>query len=208
MEQKDKDREQRRQVLSKLARRRELQARYGYDLDRERLAVIEAARPLAGRILEAGTGRGHLALNLARLGYHLVSFDQSAEQLDFARQNLEANGLAELVELRQEDGENLSWPDGSFDVIFAVNLIHHLKNSYRVMDELQRVLASSGKLVISDFNERGFAMMAEIHRLEGDEHEVASVSLAEIEEYLKTKGLNIKKTQTEFEIILVASKPG
>jgi len=54
-----------------------------------------------------------------------VSFDQSAEQLDFARQNLEANGLAELVELRQEDGENLSWADGSFDVIFAVNLIHH-----------------------------------------------------------------------------------
>jgi len=76
------------------------------------------------------------------------------------------------------------------------------------MDELQRVLASSGKQVISDFNERGLAMMAEIHRLEGDEHEVSGVSLAEIEEYLKTKGLNIKRTQTEFEIILVASKPG
>ncbi|HUM34407.1 MAG TPA: hypothetical protein PKX32_03975, partial [Candidatus Saccharicenans sp.] len=63
------NREEGSQVLSKIARRKELQAQYGYDLDRERLAVIEAAQPLNGRLLEAGTGRGHLALNLARLGY-------------------------------------------------------------------------------------------------------------------------------------------
>ncbi|HOP61243.1 MAG TPA: class I SAM-dependent methyltransferase [Candidatus Saccharicenans sp.] len=203
-----KNREEGSQVLSKLARRKELQAQYGYDLDRERLAVIEAARPLAGRMLEAGTGRGHLALNLARLGYRLVSFDQSAEQLEFARQNLEAHGLAGLVELRQEDGENLSFADNSFDIIFAVNLVHHLKNPYRVLDELQRVLAPSGKLVISDFNERGLAMMAEIHRLEGDEHEVSGVSLEAVEAYLQAKGMNIKKSSTDFELILVSTWPG
>ncbi len=201
------NREEGSQVLSKIARRKELQAQYGYDLDRERLAVIEAAQPLNGRLLEAGTGRGHLALNLARLGYRLVSFDQSAEQLEFARQNLEAHGLAGLVEFRQEDGENLSFADNSFDIIFAVNLVHHLKNPYRVLDELRRVLAPSGKLVISDFNERGLAMMAEIHRQEGDEHEVSSVRLEAVEAYLQAKGMNIKKSSTDFEIILVATGP-
>ncbi len=201
------NREEGSQVLSKIARRKELQAQYGYDLDRERLAVIEAAQPLNGRLLEAGTGRGHLALNLARLGYRLVSFDQSAEQLEFARQNLEAHGLAGLVEFRQEDGENLSFADNSFDIIFAVNLVHHLKNPYRVLDELRRVLAPSGKLVISDFNERGLAMMAEIHRQEGDEHEVSSVRLEAVEAYLQAKGMNIKKSSTDFEIILVATAP-
>jgi len=201
------NREEGSQVLSKITRRKELQAQYGYDLDRERLAVIEAAQPLNGRLLEAGTGRGHLALNLARLGFRLVSFDQSAQQLEFARQNLEAHGLTGLVEFRQEDGENLSFADNSFDIIFAVNVIHHLKNPYRVLDELRRVLAPSGKLVISDFNERGLAMMAEIHCQEGDEREVSSVSLEAVEAYLQAKGMNIKKSSTDFEIILVATAP-
>ncbi|MDD8020817.1 MAG: class I SAM-dependent methyltransferase [Acidobacteriota bacterium] len=195
-------------ALAQIARRKELNERFGYDVDRERLAVIRAAQPITGRILEAGTGRGHLTINLARIGYRLVSFDQSAEQLEFARQNLEAHGLAGLVELRQEDGENLSLADNSFDIIFAVNLVHHLKNPYRVLDELQRVLAPGGKLVVSDFSPEGLAMIAEIHHLEGDEHEVSSVSLAEVEEYLKAKGMNIRKTSADFEIILVASRPG
>ncbi|HRD02186.1 MAG TPA: class I SAM-dependent methyltransferase [Candidatus Saccharicenans sp.] len=200
-----KDREETDQVLSNIARRKELQAKFGYDLDRERLAVVQAAKPLAGRILEAGTGRGHLAVNLARSGYRLVSFDQSADQLEFARQNLEANHLTNLVELRQENGEKLSFPDGSFDVIFAVNLIHHLKNPYQVIGELRRVLAPAGKLIVSDFNQVGLAMMAEIHRLEGDEHEVSPVGIEEVGNCLKAKGLMVKKTETNFQIILVAS---
>jgi 2-polyprenyl-3-methyl-5-hydroxy-6-metoxy-1,4-benzoquinol methylase len=192
--------------LAQIARRKELNARFGYDIDRERLAVIRAAQPITGRLLEAGTGRGHLAVNLARLGYRLVSFDFSAEQLEFARQNLEANNLAQLVELRQEDGEKLSFPDGSFEVIFSVNMIHHLQNAFRVIDELNRVLAPGGKLVISDFNPEGLAMMAEIHRLEGDEHQVSPVGIDEVEKYLKARGFKVKKTGTGYQIILVASR--
>jgi 2-polyprenyl-3-methyl-5-hydroxy-6-metoxy-1,4-benzoquinol methylase len=198
--------EEMNQRLAQIARRKELNARFGYDVDRERLAVIRAAQPITGRILEAGTGRGHLAINLARLGYRLVSFDLSAEQLEFARQNLEATKLAQLVEFRQEDGEKLSFPDSSFEVVFSVNMIHHLKDPYRVIDELSRVLVPAGKLIISDFNPEGLSMMAEIHRLEGGQHEVSNTGIEEIEKYLKTKGLAVKKTGTRFQIILVASR--
>ncbi len=192
--------------VARLGRRKELNARFGYDVDRERLAVIRAARPITGRILEAGTGRGYLAINLARLGYRLVSFDLSTEQLEFARQNLEANKLARLVELRQEDGEKLSFPDCSFEIIFSVNMIHHLKDPYRVIDELSRVLVPGGKLIISDFNPEGLAMMAEIHRLEGSEHQVSPVGIDQVEKYLRSKGFKVKRTGTRFQIILVASR--
>ena len=198
--------EEMNQQLAQIARRKELNARFGYDVERERLAVIRAAQPITGRILEAGTGQGHLAINLARLGYRLVSFDLSAEQLEFARQNLEANKLAQLVELRQEDGEKLSFPDCSFEIVFSVNMIHHLKDPYRVIDELSRALVPGGKLIISDFNPEDLAMMAEIHRLEGGQHEASPVGIDEVEKYLKDNGFKIKKTRTRFQIILVASR--
>jgi ubiquinone/menaquinone biosynthesis C-methylase UbiE len=189
-----------------LERRKMFYARFGYDVEKERLTVIKAAQPFSPPILDAGTGKGYFALALARLGYNLVSFDLSEEQLQFARQNLEKQGLIHLVELRQEDGEKLSFPDGSFNTIFSVNMIHHLKNAYGVLNELIRVLSSEGKLVICDFSSEGMAMMAEVHRLEGDEHEESSVTLAEVEKFLRANNFSLKKSRTRYEITIVAQR--
>ncbi|NPV82682.1 MAG: class I SAM-dependent methyltransferase, partial [Candidatus Aminicenantes bacterium] len=149
--------------LNHMERRKEMYASYGYDIERERQAIIETAQPLSGRILEAGTGKGHFAVALARLGYRLVSFDLSEEQLPLAAENLASQGLSDRVELRQENGESLSFPDASFDAVFSVNMVHHLENPFQVLRELNRVLKPGGKLVISDFSPEGLAMMAEVH---------------------------------------------
>lgn len=144
---------------------------------------------------------------LTRLGFELVSFDCSEEQLRVARENLKRNGLSHLVRLVKENGESLSFGDGVFDVVFSVNMVHHLKNTYQVLSELIRVLKPGGKLVISDFSSAGLAMMAEVHRLEGDEHEVAPVGLAQVEQFLMEKGFRVTRTGTKFQITLVAIKP-
>ncbi len=190
--------------LNHLEKRRKIYASCGYDIEKERLAIIEAASPVSGRILEAGTGKGHLAVALARLGHRLVSFDISEEQLQVARENLEAQGLADRVELRRENGESLSFPDGSFDVVFSVNMVHHLENPYRVIRELIRILKADGKLVISDFSQEGLAMMAEVHRMEGGEHYVAAVGLDEVENFLMKEGFSVTRSRTGFQITLVA----
>jgi 2-polyprenyl-3-methyl-5-hydroxy-6-metoxy-1,4-benzoquinol methylase len=189
-----------------LEKREFLYARFGYDLERERQAVVKAAKPFSGRILDAGTGKGHFALALARSGYRVVSFDLSEDQLKVARENLEKNGVSHLVELRQEDGEKLSFPDGSFDTIFSVNMVHHLKNPCQVISELTRVLSPAGKLVICDFSPEGMAMMAEVHKLEGDSHEESPVGLAEVGEFLKKAGFKIQKSRAKYEITLVAQR--
>ncbi|MGQ9801263.1 MAG: class I SAM-dependent methyltransferase [Candidatus Saccharicenans sp.] len=194
-------------VLGQLEKRKQLYASFGYDIERERKAVIEAALPLSGRILDAGTGKGHLAAALAKLGYRLVSFDLSEEQLEAARDNLENQGLLDLVELKKENGEQLSFPDGSFDVIFSVNMVHHLEWPLAVLSELVRVLQPGGKLIISDFSPEGLAMMAEVHRREGGEHQVLPFGLDQVEEFLLEKGFRVNRSSTRFQITLVASKP-
>lgn len=192
--------------LENLEKRKKIYASFGYDIEAERLAVIKAAEPLSGSILEAGTGKGHFAVSLARLGYKLVSFDCSEEQLRLARENLERNGLSGRVELVRENGEKLSFPRAAFDVVFSVNMLHHLERPFRVINELIRVLKPDGKLVISDFSPEGLAMMAEVHRLEGGEHEVAPVGLDQVEKFLLERGFQVKRTRTKFQITLVASR--
>ena len=109
---------------------------YGYDVEKERKFIVEQAKPLNGKILDAGTGKGYFALALAKEGHPFVTFDISADQQQFAKLNLAYFGFANLVDFRIENAECSSFPDESFDIIFSVNLVHHLQNPYQVAEEL------------------------------------------------------------------------
>ena len=162
--------------------------------------------PLSGKILEAGTGKGHFALALAKQGYSFVTFDISEEEQRFARLNIAYSGLGKKVKFRIEDGERTSFADASFDVVFSVNVLHHLTNPYRVINDLIRVLAPDGKLIISDFSKKGFSIMDKIHGLEGKTHEAGKVSLPDVERYLAKKGFSIKKAKSAYQHIVVATR--
>ena len=186
--------------------RNKLYKGFGYDIDKERDFILEAAMPLSGKILEAGTGKGHFALALAKQGYSFVTFDISEEEQRFARLNIAYSDLEKQVGFRIEDGERTSFANASFDVVFSVNVIHHLANPYKVIDELIRVLAPGGKLVISDFSKKGFGVMDKIHALDGKKHESGKASLLDIEKYLAKKGFSIKKAKSAYQHIVVATR--
>ena len=179
---------------------------FGYDLEKERDFILREAMPLSGKILEAGTGKGHFALALAKQGYSFVTFDISEEEQRFARLNIAYSDLEKQVGFRIEDGERTSFANASFDVVFSVNVIHHLANPYKVIDELIRVLAPGGKLIISDFSKKGFGVMDKIHALDGKKHESGKASLLDIEKYLAKKGFSIKKAKSAYQHVIVATQ--
>ena len=176
---------------------------YGYDVEKERNFIVEQAKPLHGRILEAGTGKGYFALVLAQAGYKFTTFDISQEEQTFARLNLKYFGLDKQVNFRIENGECLRFKDKRFDVVFSVNTIHHLSNPYKVMDELIRVLSPEGKMVLSDFTRAGIKLMDKILSGEGRKHEVSKTTLSDIEIYLKSRGFRTEKYQTRFQDVLI-----
>jgi len=184
--------------------RKALYSSLGYDVDKERAFILEKALPLYGDILEAGTGKGHFALELAKAGYNFTTFDISETEQAFAKLNLRYFCLDKQVDFRIENGESLSFKDKSFDIIFSVNTLHHLTNPYKVIDEFLRVLSFEGKLVLSDFTQEGLALMDKIHVSEGNKHEVGKTTLYNIEEYLKGKGFRTSKASSKFQEVLIA----
>jgi len=177
---------------------------FGYDVDRERNFVLDQARPVDGKILEAGTGKGHFALALAKAGYSFVTFDISAQEQHFAKLSIAYFGFEKQVNFRIEDGEHTSFAEGSFDTIFSVNVLHHLRNPYMVLDEFIRILSPTGKMVLADFTQEGFKVMDKIHGLEGNIHEVGKAGLKDVESYLIKKGFSVKEAQSTHQCVLVA----
>ena len=102
-------------------------------------------RPLrAGeRVLDAGCGTGYLAAGLrrARPDAYVVGSDLSAGMLGNAREA----GAWPLV---QGDAERLPFRDGSFDLVVARGVLHHLPDVPAALREWRRVLAPGGAVVL------------------------------------------------------------
>jgi len=143
---------------------------------------------------------------LAKEGYSFVAIDISQEELHFAKLNLAYFGLEKYADFRIENAEHTSFSDGSFDIIFSVNTLHHLQSPYKVIDELTRILSQKGKLVLSDFTEEGFTIMGKIHALEGKTHEMSKITLSDIESYLVKKRFSIKTSKSVYQRVLIAGK--
>ena len=177
---------------------------FGYDIPKERDFILEKSLPLNGSILEVGTGKGHFAIALAQKGYHFTCVDVSQEEQKVARMNVEYLGLQEHIDFTIADAGELSFNDGSFDVIFAVNMIHHLPDPYKVMDEFTRVIRLGGKIIVSDFNRKGLDLVGQIHRDAGGTHAEGKVVIGEISTYLAKKGFKTENYETDFQETVIA----
>jgi ribosomal protein L11 methyltransferase len=99
------------------------------------------------RVIDVGTGSGVLALAAWRLGASSVAaIDNDADALQNARDNIDRNGAAGLIEVLEAELSSVSLPPA--DIVLA-NLTGAVLQRYA--DPLQRLAASSGVLIVSGF---------------------------------------------------------
>lgn len=177
---------------------------FGYDIEQERRFVLEESKPIKGNILEIGTGKGYFTIELAKEGYSFTSIDISEKEQEFARLNLVYLGLGKQVNFKIDNAEDLSFKNESFDVIFAINAIHHFISPFNAIDEFIRVAKLKGKIILSDFNKEGMKMIDKIHASEGRKHDSGKVALDAISDYLESKEFNVQKYESKFEDVIVA----
>ena len=180
---------------------------FGYDIESERKFLLQKAEPLYGDILEVGTGKGYLAIVLAKERYDFTSVDISPEEQEFARLNLEYLGLEERIDFKIGDARNLNFADKSFDIIISSHLIHHLNSPFVAMSEFTRVISYEGKIILSDFSKEGLEIVDKVHQSEERRHQVSPIGLGDIEKYFQHKGFNTESYQSKFQDVLVAYHP-
>jgi ubiquinone/menaquinone biosynthesis C-methylase UbiE len=177
---------------------------FGYDLERERDFIIDSAIPFSGEILEIGTGKGHFALALAKRGFNFISIDKTDEEQRMAFLNLCYWGLDTRVTLKIENAERLSFSDKSFDVVFSINVFHHLEDPIAVLNEITRVVRPAGKIVLSDFTEKGLSIINACHTHEGRTHDCNRHGLDEAKRHFIKKGFGVVETQSETQKVIIA----
>jgi len=127
---------------------------FGIDRRWRRRVVQEVQRCSPRRILDAATGTGDLALELARRipAARVTGVDLSEKMLAEARRKVAARGLAERILLEQGDAEHLAAADGSFDAAAVAFGVRNFGDPDAGLRELARVLRPGGKAVILEFS--------------------------------------------------------
>ena len=88
--------------------------------------AIDQIRPIEGKkILEAGTGTGHLASWFALNGADTTGFDVSPGILEVAKRRAKVNGVDGTTHFIEGSAEFLDEPDDTYDVIFGNQVAHH-----------------------------------------------------------------------------------
>ncbi|WP_441248086.1 DUF4178 domain-containing protein [Kitasatospora sp. McL0602] len=125
------------------------------------VACVGRLVPVGGhpRLLDLACGTGRHAVPLAAAGYRVTGADLSADYLRQAGARAAAAGRA--VDLVRTDMRDLSvFPDGSFDAVTNLHtsfgFFHDAADDQRVLDEVRRVLAPGGRLLIDVINRDAF----------------------------------------------------
>ncbi|MCK2215854.1 class I SAM-dependent methyltransferase [Actinomadura sp. ATCC 31491] len=116
------------------------------------LRVAAAARPRPGdRVLDVGCGTGYLTRLLAPVAGpdgHVTGLDPAPAMVEYARRRAPAN-----CDYVHGAGQDLPFPDGSFDLVVSSLAVHHMPAAARpeAVRQMHRVLRPGGRLLIAEF---------------------------------------------------------
>lgn len=178
---------------------------YGYDMLKERdFALAKAGFKKDKRILEIGTGRGYMSLRLAQKGFKLTSIDYDRKIQQSARGILKHFRLQKRVRFRLMSAERLSFEDGSFDYVIAVNFLHHAAKPEKCLKEMARV--ARDRIVIVDVNKEGARILEKIHAQEGHCHRRSRIRLVTIKQALRDAKTKVAIYVSKCQFVIVARK--
>lgn len=125
------------------------------DLWNEHLARYAFAARLAcgKRVLDAGCGSGYGSAELAATACSVIGLDVSADALGYARQSYRSPNASFI----EASCASLPIASQSIDLVVAFEVIEHVADWQAFLQDVQRVLAPGGRLILSTPNKDYYA---------------------------------------------------
>ena len=109
--------------------------------------------PRGALVLDAGCGRGAVALRMATaFGLRVEGVDILAGDIRRARRKAARRGTADRTRFQVMDYQRLAFADGHFDGAYTMETLVHAPDSAAVLGELRRVLKPGGRLVLFEYS--------------------------------------------------------
>jgi 2-polyprenyl-6-hydroxyphenyl methylase / 3-demethylubiquinone-9 3-methyltransferase len=112
--------------------------------------VLEQLRaiPAGGHVLDVGCGGGDLVLELSRRGYRATGVDRADSIVEVGR----ARDREKRAEWLTGDAMSLPLMSESQDAVCIMDVLEHVEDPGRVLEECARVLKPGGSLLFHTFN--------------------------------------------------------
>ena len=124
---------------------------YRFDKLRYLPEVVDFSAYRGQQLLEVGCGIGTDLVRFARAGARVTGLDLADTAIDLARKNFALNGLAPEA-LYVGNGEQLPFPNNSFDIVYAHGVIQYTANPAALIAEAHRVLRPGGTGIFMVYN--------------------------------------------------------
>ena len=117
-------------------------------------------------LLDVGCGPGSVTIDLAArvAPGRVVGVDVSAKVVDVARTAAADAGTDVTFDVA--DAYELPFPDGSFDVVHAHQVLQHVADPVRALREMRRVCRPGGVIAVRDSDYAGFTWFPQLPELD------------------------------------------
>lgn len=117
--------------------------------------IVDAPAPV--QVLDLACGTGDFSIAIAKAlssapGGHVTGVDLSEGMLAVMREKVGKAGLTEMISIEEGDGENLRFPDNTFDRVTIAFGIRNFEDREKGLREMLRVLKPGGRLVILELS--------------------------------------------------------
>jgi ubiquinone/menaquinone biosynthesis C-methylase UbiE len=117
------------------------------------------------KVLDVGSGPGTITADLAGLVGHMTASEVSEQALDLARAEVAARGM-DNVDFAVADVHALDFPDDTFCVVHAHQVLQHVGDPVRALREMGRVTKPRGFVAARDSDYHAFTWYPLLPELE------------------------------------------
>jgi len=123
-----------------------------YVYQRSMLAYVEAAKIVSGDVLEIGTGSGYGVDIISSHSIRFVTIDKYQTGNISAENGTTHQKNVEFIKMNVPPLTNI--PDNSFDFVISFQVIEHIQNDKKFVEEIYRVLKNNGKFILTTPNKK------------------------------------------------------
>lgn len=182
-----------RQQFGRTAENYKTSASHAQGLSLSRLCELITPQP-HWCVLDVATGAGHTAALFSPHVKQVIACDLTQAMLNQARKLSEERGLTN-IEFRLEDAQQLSFTDGSFDLVSCRVAAHHFPRPELFIQECERILKAKGLIVLIDNvvpeNKTSADWINDFERARDPSHQ-RCLSISVWNRLLTTRGLDIR----------------